>query len=149
MANTIDYENDSSTDVNGKTSDTVNTSICPSGWRLPYGKASGNGSTSGGFSYLDTQMGGSGSAGIAGSGDARIRSERWRKFPNNYIYAGKYLNNSPSNRNSAGYYWTSTASYMARTGFLVLEVSKLYPGVTDSYNYGIKYEGYPIRCVRL
>ena len=46
LANTNNYTSPTAT-VDGKTSETVGTSICPLGWQLPYGRNTGNGNTPG------------------------------------------------------------------------------------------------------
>ena len=138
MANTIYYSGRNATDADGKTSDTVNTSICPSGWRLPYGNTTGNGATSGGFSYLDTQLGGTGA-----SQSTSEASNRWRKFPNNFLYAGEFYGLS-STRGGAGYYLSSTAfQYDSYLG-LSLVSSYVRPG-NDNHS---KSNGSSARCVR-
>ena len=138
MANTIYYSGPNATDADGKTSDNVNTSICPSGWRLPYGNTTGNGATSGGFSYLDIQLGGTGA--YQSTAEA---SNRWRKFPNNFLYSGYFYTSSANNRGSYGYYWSSTAFSNYYSYYLYLTSSYVYPG-SSNYN---KSGGRSIRCV--
>lgn len=91
--------------VSTTATETTNTSICPKGWLLPYGNTSGNGATAGGFSYLDIQLGGTGGAQYTNSA-----SNRWRSYPNNYIYSGMWNqeNGMARMRGEAGYYWSRT-----------------------------------------
>ena len=138
MANTIYYSGPTATDADGKTSDNVNTSICPTGWRLPYGRTTGNGATAGGFSYLDIQLGGTGA-----SQSTTEASNRWRKFPNNFLYSGYFNTSSAYNRGSYGYYWSSTAVNSYGSYLLSLGSSNVYPG-SGGYN---KYYGFSVRCV--
>ena len=36
-------------------------------------------------------------------------SNRWRKYPANFLYSGYFLSSSASSRGSLGTYWSSTA----------------------------------------
>ena len=137
MANTIYYDSPTATDVDGKTSDNVNTSICPSGWRLPYGNTTGNGATSGGFSNLDIKLGGTGA-----DQSTTEASNRWRKFPNNFLYAGLFTTSAARDRGVGGYYWTSTAHNSGSSHPLVID----YSGVILSSGYN-KAPGKSVRCV--
>ncbi len=76
------------------------TSICPAGWKLPYGRNTGNGATLGGFYYLNTLM-----SGTSDSGSSRI----WRSFPNNYTLPGSFSDSSVTGRRINGGYWTTTS----------------------------------------
>ncbi|MBR3172738.1 InlB B-repeat-containing protein, partial [Candidatus Saccharibacteria bacterium] len=111
MANTIYYNGPTSTDANNKTSDTVGTSICPADWQLPYGNTTGKGANVGGFSYLDTQLGGTGA-----NSSSSVMSNRWRSFPNNFISAGMLSWSSTSYRGGSGYYYSST-SYDSQSAY--------------------------------
>ena len=138
MANTAYYASPTYTDTYGETSETVSTSICPSGWALPYGRISGNGSTSGGFSYLDSHLGGTG-----GTQSTAVASNRWRTFPNNFLYSGRLYSSNIDGNGFIGYYWTSTASSAGYSYILYLNSSSLYPGTKDF----TQYSGGSIRCV--
>ena len=148
MANTNYYSGPTAQDSNGKTSETVNTSICPKGWRLPYGRNTGNGALSKGFSYLDTQMGGSGTSAIySTTPDGVARSKVWRSFPNNFIFSGYFSDSSAGNRGRYGAYLSSTNAN--NQGYYYVYVmylggTFLYPGTNDSF---YKYSGQSIRCV--
>ena len=82
-------------------SETANTSICPSNWSLPYGGTSGRGATSGGFAYLDIRMG--------GTGGTQESSNRWRSFPNNFVYSGYSSYNNTYDSGNFGIYYSSTS----------------------------------------
>ena len=129
--------------TNGHT--TVQTSICPAGWHLPYGNSGASspnlGGTSGGFSYLDKQMGGTGANQSSTAGTTQ--SKKWRVFPNNFLYSGYYSSSSASDRGSCGYYWSSSASNYYGAYRLILYSSDLFPG-TNNNN---KYFGFTVRCV--
>ena len=144
MANT-GYYNTTATDADGYTpSEAAGTSLCPTGWRLPYGRNTGKGATMGGFSYLDTQMGGTGATSTSNTDPTgATMSIRWRSFPNNFVYSGNFGGASALNRSSYGYYWSSTASNYYNSYSLYLYSSSVYPG---TYSY-TKSRGYSIRCV--
>ncbi|MBR3246728.1 InlB B-repeat-containing protein, partial [Candidatus Saccharibacteria bacterium] len=108
--------------------------ICPAGWHLPTG-----GSASAEFGALDVAMGGTGA--YQSTAEA---SNRWRTYPNNFVYSGTVRGSSVAFRNSEGYYWSSSATF---NGFgvyhLRLGSSTVYP-VSDDYN---KRYGRMVRCV--
>ena len=84
------------------------TSICPSGWKLPYGgTASSAGNTSGGFYYLGSKLGATASS--------EASSRIWRSYPNNYVYSGYHFGTLSNGYNS--YYYSTSISrptpYMA------------------------------------
>ena len=145
MASVKQYIGRAGTDDEGKTSETANTSLCPTGWRLPYGGSSGNGVASKSFSYLDSSMGGSGSsADSSTTPTGQARSRVWRSFPNNSIYSGVINESSANNRGSNwGTYWSSTANDSAYAYVLELSRVSLRPS-SSSYP---RSQGRPIRCV--
>ena len=145
MASVIEYTGPT-TQTEGKTSETANTSLCPAGWRLPYGRNSGNGITSKGFSYLDSSMGGTGVTNYSSSTTptGADRSVVWRSFPNNFIYSGDFYMASATNRSSNGDYLSSTAYNGTRSYALYLSGAGFRPGTDD---LGSKFKGVSIRCV--
>ena len=130
MANTNYYTSSS-------TSESANTSICPSNWHLP----SSNGSTKE-YGTLSQRYGGTGNtqSGTAQSGD--IMSNRFRTFPNNFLYSGDFGGSSAFTRGSYGRYWSRSASSSSISYYLCLYSTNFYP----SYNY-YKYSGYSVRCL--
>ena len=118
------------------TSDAAGTSICPTGWRLPSG-----GSMAAEFGALDIALGGIGSY-QSDSNGKEIVSNRWRVFPNNFLYSGNFNGSSAGNRGTRGYYWSRSAntSYLAYS--LYLNSSYLSPS-----NYDPKNFGFPVRCL--
>ena len=137
LANTIYYSSPTATDADGKTSETVNTSLCPAGWRLPYGRNTGNGNTPGGFYYLNYKI--NNDSNVTNS----MASNNLRSYPNNFLYSGSAYDSSVYNRGSYGLYWSSTAYSNYSSYGVSLGSSDVYPG-TD-YNY--KSYGYSIRCL--
>ena len=138
MANTIYYDSPTATDTDGKTSETVNTSLCPAGWRLPYGRATGNGAISGGFSYLDIQLGGTGA--IQSTAEA---PNRWRTYPNNFVYSGFFNASFANERGGSARYLSSTAYNYNTSYYLDLHKSYIYPGTTQIR----RSIGLSIRCL--
>ena len=123
-------------------SESANTSICPTGWKLPYGDNSGNGNASGGFYYLGVQL----NATTAGSNNSNI----WRKYPNNFLLTGRIwgnANSSISDRGNFGYYWTSSASDSSpklALAFYWNITNTLSPGTASIY----KQTGSTVRCLK-
>ena len=109
------------------------TSICPKGWSIPQGN-----NTSAGFAKLDIDMGGTGA-----DQDTAEASNRWRKYPANFLYSGEFYSSSASRRGSSGFYWSSTAYYADYSYDLGLGSTSVNPG-TD---IGDKYLGDTARCV--
>ena len=118
-----------------KSGDHGTTSICPIGWRLPQGNT-----TTSGFGKLDVDMGGTGT-----TQSTREASNRWRKYPNNFLYSGGFDTSSANNRGGYGYYRSSTAGSDGNSYGLSLLSSRVYPGT----GYGGKYYGQGIRCTAI
>ena len=143
IANTSFYYHSTYRDENGRTSETAETSLCPTGWKLPYGSSTGNGSAMGGFSYLDIKLGGTGTTtGSSTTPTGAEVSKAWRKFPNNFVYSGETSQQTVSRRGSEGSYWTSTADYYNYSNSLTLKNETVIPGTTRDD----KYVGKTIRC---
>ena len=134
IASTVNY-------TTGDNHTNVATSICPAGWRLPYGDTGTSGTnlggTSGGFSYLDKQMGGTGEY-----QESLIASNKWRMFPNNFLLAGHIDGANIVFRGSYGTYWSTTASNAERSRYL-----SLYDGIVSPASNSFKYSGRSVRCV--
>ena len=143
MANTTYYSGPTATDADGYTSETVGTSLCPTGWQLPYGRNIGNDATTKGFPYLDIQMGGTGASSSTNAVTGGTMSTYWRQFPNNFVYSGSFSKASAARRSSSGYYWSSTAYLNFNSYSLYLNSSTLDPGTSSLY----KYYGVSIRCL--
>lgn len=120
------------------------TSLCPAGWTLP--RSSGQGS----FVYLDSKLlDEEGNPGAGGDDPTAAGSQRWRRFPNNFILAGVNMSayqDHPSlqfGRGGNGYYWTG-ASYS--TGGSSATMVMVEPkSVWQNVGY-YKYAGLPARC---
>ena len=143
MANT-GYYNTTTADENGYTpSEAAGTSLCPSGWKLPYGRSTGKGATTGGFSYLDTQMGGTGANSSTNAVTGTTMSTYWSQFPNNFVYSGYFVDSSAGTRGSYGYYWSSSAYRANRAYYFSFYSTYVYPG---TYNDTKNLAG-SVRCL--
>ena len=111
--------------------DHSNNSICPNGWRIPQGNT-----TTSGFGKLDIDLGGTGM-----EQRTRTASNRWRKYPTNFITSG-YIDGSKVQTGIYGDYWSSTARGDDEVFGLFLDRSSVLPGTYSMY----KSEGYSIRC---
>ena len=129
MANTNYYTSSS-------TSEAAGTSICPSGWRLP----SSNG-TSKEYGTLSQRYGGNGNN-QSGVGTGDIMSNRFRTFPNNFLYSGNFSGSSAGNRGTNGYYWSRSANSSNVSYHLDLDSTYLGPS-----NYNLKDNGFSVRCL--
>ena len=109
--------------------------VCPAGWTLPIGSGT---DANGSFSHLDVAMGGTGS----GQGTPEA-SNRWRSFPNNFVYSGRWYGSSVEHRGDSGYYWSSNAIVTNLAYGLSFGSSFVDPGMNNSN----KYYGGSVRCV--
>ena len=107
--------------------------ICPAGWHLPTG-----GSATAEFGALDVAMGGTGA--YQSTAEA---SNRWRSYPNNFVYSGYVDGSSVDRRGAYGFYWSSSAGYSNYAYNLFFFSSYVGPGTDGLYKYG----GRVARCV--
>ena len=127
----------------------ANTSICPTGWKLPAG-GNKNNTTVSDFWKLSVATIGTEPANTSsqtqpyytGSTEGANASNVLRSYPNSFIYSGRFGVSSPSSRGSSGNYWSSTVSNSSLSYNLNLGSSNVYPG-TD---YGNKGSGRSVRC---
>ena len=135
---------------NSNNTSATNTSLCPSGWRLPKG---GNNQNTANNEYLafsealigakpanyDTQT----YPYYTGTPEGTDASNALRSFPNNFLYSSSFDVSSAYGMGSYGYYWSSTARNYNYSYSLVLSSSSVTPG---SY-INNKYYGLSIRCI--
>jgi uncharacterized protein (TIGR02145 family) len=130
----------------------TNTSICPSGWRLPQGGNKSNEANNEFWSLITAGLNnGTNPANYDSSTypvytstpEGSDVSKLTRNFPNNFLYSGNFYTSSASNRGSNGYYWSSTAYNYYYSYNLYLHSSNVSPGTS----YSEKYNGRSIRCV--
>ena len=152
LANTIYYDSPTATDADGKTSETVNTSLCPAGWKLPRGGDKSREATNDFWSLIVTGINnGTNPANYdsntrpyyTGDPEGTNASIALRAYPNNFLYSGSANDSSVFYRGSYGYYWSSTANTDLRSYRAYLGRSVVYPDT----NYNGKYNGYSIRCL--
>lgn len=124
--------------------ETVNTSICPSGWKLPIGgqtrldsdnnyyilmksitNEEPNMNQSTGYSYYE------------GSDYSNLI----RRYPNNFLYSGHWDENSSVP--GSGYYWSATSYNSNNAYFLYIDSSIIRPGNA----YDKKQYGQTFRCI--
>ena len=124
------------------------TSICPSGWRLPYG---GSGSTRD-FSGLTNSLGGAKDTNNNAltmddttSPTGVEMSTILRKYPNNLIMSGEVydVNSNVVSRGTTAYYWTAAAYTESKSLGLTFSGVSIYPGNAS----GNKASGRSVRCV--
>ena len=137
IANLNYYASSTGTDDKGKTSETANTSLCPTGWRLPYGSNTGNGNSPGGFYYLNYKTNNNSNVTNA------TASHKLRSYPYNFLCAGDY-DTGTYYRGSNGFYWSSTAGTI-NYGYaynLFLDSTTVSPSTTNNRSFGAS-----VRCV--
>ena len=143
LANTIAYAGPDSIDANNNTSETANTSICPSGWRIPYGRGTGNGLLPGGFYNLNYVLNNNSNA-TDSTAEMKLTA-----FPNNFIRAGWISASTIYRRGHVASYWSSSAyktSVVQYWSAYYLSIGSS-PNVLPGTETGWKYNGLSIRCV--
>ena len=85
-------------------------------------------------------MGGTGS--YQGTAEA---SNRWRTYPANFLYSGKWWGSVAGGRGLLGNYWSRTASDSVGAGDLDFYAEGVDPG---TYNFA-KRGGLSVRCLSL
>jgi len=133
----------------------ANTSICPSGWRLPQGgnktRIESNDDNDFWNLTVDALNGGTNPANYdsstqpyyTGTAEAGPVADKLRSYPNNFVYSGNVSSGSVYNRGSSGSFWSSTALSSVNAYYLYLNSSDVYPGTVN----GSKYSGRTVRCV--
>ena len=112
----------------GGTYDT--TSICPAGWHIPSGDATGE--------YYDLNV-----AQNSGSSGSPASSIGLRKYPANLLYSGAFGRTSPGSRGSDGYYISSSISSAGGVYTMRFTVDAVYTSVSYSRD-----QGYSVRCLK-
>ena len=108
-------------------------SICPAGWTLPSGH-----SISGDYAILDLSLGGK-----ADNGTSTLISNRWRSYPNNFLFSGQQNGNSITSRGETGNYIGANGSAWASLRNMWLQINK----VSVNSNGSNKNRGQTVRCM--
>ncbi|MDO4746991.1 MAG: InlB B-repeat-containing protein [Candidatus Saccharibacteria bacterium] len=125
-------------------SNSIGTSICPSGWHLP--STSFTDSADREFGKLSVGYGGTGGDQSGASAGGDIISNRLRSYPNNYVYSGYYKNSSAGQRGSNGFYWSRTqqsSMFSYNVNVLAARFNPARWNVKD----GNTIEGAAVRCL--
>ena len=77
---------------------------------------------------------------VNANGDTATKA--FRKFPNNFVYSGRFNGNAVGNRGGNGYYWTATPSTNGTAYRFVINETNVYPGT----NNDDKFRGFAVRC---
>lgn len=107
--------------------------ICPAGWSLPDGY-----SINGDYATLDIALGGRGS-----NETSSLMSNRWRSYPNNFLFSGQQNGNSITNRGETGNYHGISASSSNNLINMWLQATK----VSTNTNGSSKIRGQSVRCM--
>ena len=138
-------------------SEAANTSLCPTGWRLPTGgnKARIEADDNNEFWNLivDELNGGTNPANYSsstapyynGSAEAGPVDKLIRSYPNNFLRSGDVNGGSVNSRGSYSSYWSSSADSTNYAYSLFFYSAYVGPG-TGSY---VKYVGSSVRCVSI
>ena len=130
MANTNYYTNSAS--------EYAETSICPSGWHLP-----SSGGAKKEFGVLSKSYGGTGGDQNTSSKGGDIMSQRFRAFPNNYIYSGNVT--AAANVNGKiGYYWSRSSHSGGYAEYLYISLNALSSNLSSLSSTA---NGFSVRCL--
>ena len=130
----------------------ADTSLCPTGWRLPKGGDKSSEPNNEFWSLIVEGINGGSKPNNYDSSDApyysgntegATASEALRSYPNNFIYSGGFVNSVSSNRGAIGYYWSSTTSIPQSAFILQFSNSSVYPGTIVNGKRG----AINVRCV--
>lgn len=130
----------------------ANTSICPSGWRLPKGGNKSNEANNEFWSLIVNSInGGTNPANYnsqtypsyTGTAEAGPVVDAIRAYPNNIVFSGSIFEGSVNNRGIAGSAWTSTSNSGTHAYDLDFGSSTIAPGTL----YTPKNNGRIIRCI--
>ena len=107
--------------------------ICPAGWALPTGYG-----INGDYALLDIALGGKG-----GNEISTAMSNKWRSFPNNFLYSGQQNGDSITSRAETGNYHGASPSSNNNSINMWLQSNR----VSVNTNGSAKYRGQTVRCL--
>ncbi|MBQ1298477.1 hypothetical protein IIY24_01380, partial [Candidatus Saccharibacteria bacterium] len=140
------------TTVYASNNTSVNTSLCPTGWRLPKGGNKSNEANNEFWRLIVNGINGgvkpanydsSTTPYYDGVVEAGPVDKKIRAWPNNFLYSGGVGNSSINSRGSYGIYWSATACGSSGANSLDFYGSRVYPGA----NFFNKYFGSTLRCL--
>ena len=111
----------------------VSTSICPTNWRLP---------TSNGASKDFPALQGTLNNGTTDAISTFEASNNWRKYPNNFVFAGNWTGANAYRRGTYGGYWSSSVVNSIYAYYLVFRSTNVNPAYNNN-----KWLGFSVRCV--
>ncbi|MBR2659657.1 hypothetical protein IKD60_02765, partial [Candidatus Saccharibacteria bacterium] len=118
-----------------------NANICPAGWRLPrvaYNSyVDANAGSNSDFPYLQNALNSQYTY-----TSTFASSNNWRKYPNNFVFAGRWSGAYASDRGTRGDYWSSSVYNSSSAYYLYF-----YSTYVDPANYVSKSLGHSVRCV--
>ena len=129
-----------------------NTSLCPTGWRLPKGGNKNNEANNEFWSLVVTGLNnsvnpanynGKTSPYYTGIAESSPISKALRSYPNNFLYSGIFDGSSARFRSDCGNYWSSSVYDNYLSYNLSIEIVRIIPGSSNSY----KNYGQSIRCL--
>ena len=126
-----------------------NTSLCPTGWRLPRGGDNQNTANNEYLALAIALTGAqpesySGETSYYGSGNEGPEAAyAFLSYPNNFVVSGYVDDSSILDRGSFGYYWSSTTSDDWDAFYMYFSYGFVYPG-TENFD---KYSGGAVRCI--
>ncbi len=153
LANTNFYSGQVMFDENYD-SENANTSLCPTGWKLPRGggKVRVEGGTNDFYTLSSATIDIAPTACLNddpcwtddNNTDGTNASKAMRAYPNNFVYAGIVETNLIYHHGSKGFYWSSSAA----TGFTISYSASILSTSVDPAGSGtFKYDGISIRCL--
>ncbi len=116
--------------TSGVTSGSVDTSICPKGWKLPSGGSNGE------FQKFTAAE----SIASNNAGSTKVQAA-----PYNFKYTGRAIDGSFDGDTSFGLWWSSTAYSPAGAYYLYIDNSDVNPGT--NHTLVSRYLGFAVRCI--
>ena len=129
----------------------ISTTICPSGWRLPRAGDKSNEANNESWSLIvkginggvkPANYGNNATPHYTGSTEGTAASKATRAYPNNFVFSGM-IDGTLNYYGKNGYYWTSTVMNSMSSYTMNIHMNAVYPGTISAYRYG----GRSVRCI--
>lgn len=114
-------------------SDEIDGDICPAGWYMP----SSNGSL-GSYTALDIALGGNGN-----NSYSVPMSNKWRSYPNNFLFSGQWAETVANRRSESGNYQSTSVVGNLTAANLWMQPNRVSTNMNGAY----KYRGQTVRCL--